>query len=82
MAEEEDNEKSPKKIIHLERNGIHEYFSSPGALYQKYSVDELGISQGALINYFYKCAISNQKCEYKNHKCIIRKGILHKRRGK
>ena len=65
-----------RTVLHLEIDGRHEYFGSPSSLFDKYTREEVGISQAALNNYF-----SNLRdCEeiiYKNKKCIIRKGTLY-----
>ena len=67
---------SNRNITHLELNGKHEYFGSPAALYMAHSVAELGISQGALNNYFCKLDDDAEQI-YRNKKCIIRKGPLY-----
>ena len=65
-----------RTVLHLEIDGRHEYFGSPSSLFDKYTREEVGISQAALNNYF-----SNLRdCEeiiYKNKKCTIRKGTLY-----
>lgn len=66
-----------KKILHLEINGKHEYYSSAAALYERHSSLDLGISQGALNNYFSKCSQQGKECVYHNTQCIIRRGKLN-----
>ena len=65
-----------RNITHLEINGRHEYFGSPSSLYDKYSAEDLGISQGALNNYFCKLKEGDELI-YKNKLCTIRKGELY-----
>lgn len=65
-----------RSILHLEINGKHEYFGSPSSMYDKYSKEDIGISQASLNNYFSKLG-ENDEMIYNNKKCIIRKGILY-----
>lgn len=65
-----------RTIIHLELNGVHEYYGSPSALYDKHSPEELGISKPSLNNYFSKLS-DNDPQIYQNVRCIIRKGKLY-----
>ena len=65
-----------RNITHLEINGRHEYFGSPSSLYDKYSAQDLGISQGALNNFFCKLKDGDEP-KYQNKICTIRKGILY-----
>ena len=65
-----------RTVLHLEIDGRHEYFGSPSSLFNKYTREEIGISQAALNNYFSNLG----DCEeiiYKNKKCTIRKGTLY-----
>lgn len=65
-----------RTIIHLEIGERHEYFGSPSSLYDKYTSNELGISKGALNNYFSK--LSDDAVQmYENSYCTIRKGLLY-----
>ena len=48
-----------RNIIHLELNGVHEYYGSPASMYDKHTAEELGISKASLNNYFSK--LSNDK---------------------
>ena len=64
-----------RNITHLEKDGKHEYFGSPASLYDNYTAEELGISQAALNNHFYKIGKDAEQI-YRNKKCIIRKGPL------
>ena len=66
-----------RTIIHLEMNGQHEYFWSPGSLYDKHTSDEIGISHAGLNNYFSQHCKEGNECVYINKKCIIRKGKIH-----
>lgn len=65
-----------RTIIHLEIDGKHEYFGSPSSLYDKYSSEELGITKGALNNYFSKLSDDAEQA-YENSYCKIRKGLLY-----
>ena len=69
--------KEQRTILHLEINGQHEYFGSPSSLYDKYSSDEIGISQAGLNNYFSQKTKEGNECVYINKKCIIRKGKIY-----
>ena len=65
-----------RNITHLEMDGKHEYFGSPAALYDVHTPAELGITQGALNNYF--CKLADDAVQvYRNKKCTIRKGPLY-----
>lgn len=66
-----------RTIIHLEMNGLHEYFGSPSSLYDKHTSDEIGISQAALNNYFSKNNKNESGCVYINKKCTIRKSKIY-----
>ncbi len=57
--------KDYRTILHLERNGIHEYFGSPSSLFDKDTSDGLGITQVGLNNYFSKNSEAHITC-YKN----------------
>ena len=65
-----------RSIIHLEMNGNHEYFGSPSSLFDKYTSEDLGITQAGLNNYFSRNSESHIMC-YINKKCTIRKGKLY-----
>lgn len=69
---------TPKErtVIHLEINGQHHYFGSIANIYDYFFPEELGISYGSLRNY----SLAPDK-PYHNSKCIIRKGVLHQKRG-
>ena len=43
-----------RTILHLEIEDRHEYFGSPASLFDKYTREEIGITQAALNNYFSK----------------------------
>ena len=66
-----------RTILHLEMDGQHEYFGSPSSLFDKYTSDELGITQAGLNNYFSKEAKQDNSLTYSNKQCIIRKGKLY-----
>ena len=66
-----------RTILHLEINGQHEYFGSPSSLFDKYTPDELGITQAGLNNYFSREAKQNNNLVYSNKRCIVRKGKLY-----
>lgn len=57
----------------------YEFFGSAGSLYDKYGAELLGISQGALNNYFskHKPEDADGTVTYTNSKCIIVKGTLY-----
>ena len=65
-----------RTILHLEIDGKHEYFGSPSSLFDKYTRNEIGISQSALNNHFSKLN-EDEEPVYKNKRCIIRKGLLY-----
>ena len=65
-----------RTIVHLEIDGRHEYFGSPASMFDKYTREEIGISQAALNNYFSKLS-EEAEAVYKNKKCTIRKGTLY-----
>lgn len=65
-----------RTILHLEIEERHEYFGSPASLFDKYTREQIGISQPALNNYFSKLN-EDDEVVYKNKKCIIRKGTLY-----
>ena len=65
-----------RTILHLQIEDRHEYFGSPSSLFDKYTREEIGISQAALNNYFSKLGESDEPI-YKNKKCTIRKGTLY-----
>lgn len=69
-------EENYRTIIHLEINGIHEYFGSPSSMYDKHTAEELGISKAALNNYFSKLSDAAPQF-YENRLCIIRKGKMY-----
>lgn len=68
--------KEYRTIIHLEVDGVHEYYGSPSALYYKHTAEELGITKAALNNYFSKLSDTYPQ-QYKNSRCIVRKGKLY-----
>ena len=49
-----------RTILHLQIEDRHEYFGSPSSLFDKYTREEIGISQAALNNYFSKLGDSNE----------------------
>lgn len=65
-----------RNIIHLELNGVHEYYGSPASMYDKHTAEELGISKASLNNYFSKLSV-NAPQVYENKMCIIRKGKIY-----
>lgn len=69
-------EENYRTIIHLEINGIHEYYGSPASLYDKHTSEELGISKASLNNYFSKLSDETPQI-YENRFCVIRKGKLY-----
>lgn len=69
-------EENYRTIIHLEINGIHEYYGSPSSMYDKHTAEELGISKASLNNYFSKLS-ENAPQIYENKICTIRKGKMY-----
>lgn len=65
-----------RTIIHLELNGVHEYYGSPASMYDKHTAEELGISKASLNNYFSRIS-EDAPLVYKNKICIIRKGKMY-----
>lgn len=65
-----------RTIIHLELNGVHEYYGSPASMYDKHTAEELGINKASLNNFFSKLS-DNDPQLYQNSRCIIRKGKLY-----
>lgn len=65
-----------RTIIHLELNGIHEYYGSTSSMYDKHTAEELGISKASLNNYFSSLSDDSPKI-YENKVCIIRKGKIY-----
>ena len=64
-----------EQILHLQIEDRHEYFGSPSSLFDKYTREEIGITQAALNNYFRKLGEWDEPI-YKNKECTIRKGTL------
>ncbi len=52
------------------------YFGSISAIYDRFTTAEVGISKESLWNY----GIKRDK-PYKGKKCVIYKGIIHRKRG-
>ena len=69
-------EENSRTIIHLEINGVHEYYGSPSSLYDKRTVEEIGITKSTLNNFFSRLPEDSPQI-YENEKCIIRKGKLY-----
>ncbi len=70
-------EENSRTIIHIEINGMHEYYGSPSSLYDRHTAEELGISKASLNNFFSKLSDNQPTKEYSNKKCIIRKAKLY-----
>lgn len=65
-----------RQVTHLEIDGKHYYFGSPKSMFDRFDEETLGITRQALNNHF--CRLDkSEEMEYKNKKCIIRKGILY-----
>jgi len=69
------------KIIHIEfkepvDEKNHYYFGSLAAIYDRFSVDQIGISQRSLSNNY-----NLSDCQYENKKVIIRLGELCRKNG-
>ena len=69
-------EENSRTVIHLEINGVHEYYGSPSSLYDKHTVEEIGITKSTLNNFFSKLPEGSPQI-YENERCIIRKGKLY-----
>ena len=69
--------KENRTVIHLQIGELHQYFGSVSSLFDKYSSNELGITQGALNNYWISSKCKENMGVYSNKSCIIRKGILY-----
>ena len=68
-----------RTVIHLEISGKHSYYGSPASMYaiEENNVERLGISQQALNNYFNRHKDDGTVIEYRNKRCIIRKGTMY-----
>ena len=64
-------EKVERTVYHLTINAEHYYFGSLGALFSRFTKEQLGVAYGTLRNF----KIEKGK-PYQNNKCIIRKDIL------
>lgn len=65
-----------RQVTHLEFEGKHHYFGSPKSMFDKFDEEMLGITRQALNNYFSRLP-KDAEMEYRNKKCVIRKGILN-----
>ena len=65
-----------RSVILLIKDERYEFFGSPASLFDKYSVDDLAISQQGLNNYFSKLPEGSEQV-YKNRICEIRKGNMY-----
>ncbi|MFJ1365568.1 hypothetical protein ACILDU_03880 [Capnocytophaga canimorsus] len=64
-------------IYHVQfSEGENYYFGSISAIYDHFTKEELGISKNSLWNF----GIEENK-PYKNRKCTIFKGIIHRKKG-
>lgn len=71
-----EKDKQERTVIHLEINGEHYYFGSIAAIFDYFTVKELGVVYGTLRNY----GLSPEH-SYQNSKCTIRKGVLRQKAG-
>lgn len=67
--------KTPRTIIFLRMADSCEFYSTPAALYEEHTAEELGISRQSLNNYFSRLGNAPVK-HYKNTNCEIIKGVL------
>lgn len=65
-----------RKVIHLHKDGADYYFGSVSAIFSVFSIDEIGISYGALRNY----KITPEH-PYENGKVVIKEGVLISAKG-
>lgn len=65
-----------RTILHLQLEDRHEYFGSPSSLFDKYTSEQIGITQASLNNYFSKLPDDKEPI-YRNKICTIRKGSLY-----
>lgn len=67
-------EKQERKVIHVYiiDQDKNYYFGSMKAIYNVLTVDQVGLQYQSLINYY----SANDTEEFRNNKCIIRKGVL------
>ena len=68
------------KIIHIEfkelTNGAkHFYFGSQSAIFDTFTVEQVGVSYRSLLNHY-----SLESEPYENKKCIIRQGELKRKK--
>lgn len=68
--------KRPVTVVHLQLNvgDQHFYFGSLSAIYERFSPEVLGVALQTL----YQHRIQSGK-PYRNERCIIRKGIVHRK---
>lgn len=76
VEEDKDKKEKERTVIHLEINGEHHYFGSIAAIFDYFTVKELGVVYGTIRNY----GLSSEH-PYINKKCVIRKGVLHQKAG-
>lgn len=65
-----------RNVILLIKDERYEFFGSPASLFDKYSANDLAISQQGLNNYFSKLPDGAEQV-YKNRICEIRKGCIY-----
>lgn len=65
-----------KAILVLFEDGRFEFFSRVSSIYDKYTVDEVGIKATSLNNHFSKLP-KDEPQVYKGKKCIIYRGDIH-----
>lgn len=61
-------------IYHVIFDGKHYYFGSVAAIYDRFTPAQLGITMASLWNY----DIEGDK-PYSNKKCIVYKGLIHRK---
>ncbi len=65
-----------RSVILLIKDERYEFYGSPASLFDKYSANDLAISQQGLNNYFSKIP-DGQPMIYKNRICEIHKGSIY-----
>jgi len=66
----------PRNVILLIKDERYEFYGSPASLFDKYTANDLAISQKALNSYFSKLPAGEPRI-YKNRICTIIKAPLH-----
>ncbi len=65
-----------RSVILLIKDERYEFYGSPASLFDKYTANDLAISQQGLNNFFSKLPEGSEMV-YKNRICEIRKGSIY-----